>query len=629
MFLITTADRRFWKTDEPVLFLGEWCRLFKDRHIWTRLDHEVLPYHWDDRERFAADWHYLNATYEKYLGLFADRLNLIHGTHYSNRYWRILIGIWLRSFIDAVYDRYLSLSAAAKTGRVTNTWICRTDAWPPTEIPSYSFDAHNLYLYSRIIKALGTIPYEEKDLAHWTGVADIVSAKSSSGVRRLSAEVVRQARKGFSTVLRQGLAVLALEVYPQLLRHVPAKVVFVGTMYLSLRDQVRLQASLGQIPFLYHGRKIRVDATAPNPAMRRQLTLPDSTDPFEQLLNGLLPEQIPMVYVEAYKRAHARALAVSPGPPRIAVSASSMNYRLCFEFWAAHHTECSGMKLLISQHGGFYGSAQYSSIEEHLVRICDRYYTWGSELDGARVAKPMPSFRLRTTARALSVSNPAGPIMWIATTMARYRTFAEADTAGPNMLHYIDEQQRFLRALSTAPRDLLVWRYFNDLWEEEQRWKELQPGLTMQKGRKKQLGRDSDFTSELRKCRLAIHTTNGTTYLEALAADFPSLVFWNPVDLATRPSLQPYFDELLTAGVLHYTPESAARKLNEIYGTPGKWWSGADVQRARSIFCEGLARTSPDWLPQWIEELTSWTSGACPDQRMSAEPSKARRSDVQ
>ena len=609
MFLITTADRRFLKMDEKVLLLGEWCKFFKDREMWSGIDHEVLPYHWDDRGKFASDWQYLNATYEKYLALFAERLNRIHGVKYSDRYWRILIGLWLRCFIDAVYDRYLSIRTAEKSGRVTNTWICSTDAWSPEDVPSFSFDSYNLYLYSRIIKNLGTIPYEEKDLGHASSPLEKARKKTDPAFLRLWNEIIRQMRKGLKTVIRQGFAVLAVEVYPRLMRTVPTKVVFAGSIYLPLWDQIRLQFSLGQLPFLYHGEKIVLDAISPNQAMRNDLALPDSLDPFERLLNELLPEQIPMIYVENYKRAHKKALAISPESPKVVITAFSMNYRRCFEFWAAYHSECSGTKLLINQHGGGYGTARHSSVEEHFVRVCDRYYTWGSPLDEEPKVKPMPSFRLWKAARALNSFNPAGCIMWVSTTVARYKTCAESGIVGPHMLRYINEQERFLRRLCSEPRDLLLWRYFNDLWEEQDRWKEFYPQLKMQRGHKKQLGKESDFISELKKCRLAIHTANETTYLETLAADFPSLIFWNPVYYEARESLQPYFDELRAVGILHYTPESAADMVNKIYKDPGQWWNSPDVQNARKNFCDRLARTSDDWLGQWKEELNSRIRG--------------------
>ncbi len=607
MFLITTADRRFWKVDEEILFLGEWCKLFKDREVWSSIKHEVLPYHWDDREKFATDWQRLDAIYEKYLLLFTERLNAIHGVNYSCRYWRILIGIWLRAFVDALYDRYLSILSAEAGGQVTKTWICSTTPWAPENIPSFSFDDYNLYLYSRIIKSLGTIPYEEKDFSHRPRAGVAEGTKRKSFVSKVRGEILRHSRKGLGTVVSQGLATAIVQIYPRLLRNAPTKVVFVGSMYLPIWDLIKLQCSLRQVPFLYHGEKIEFEPVAPDWSMRSGLAFDAGIDRFERLLDELLPEQIPMAYVEHYKYAHERAIAVSPSFPKVVLTASSMNHRLCFEFWAAHHSERSGTKLLFSQHGGYYGTARYSSIEKHFLRISDRYYSWGSSMDGAANAKPMPSFRLRTAALALTSANSAGSIMWIATTMARYRMFAESDTAGPNMVRYMNEQARFLRELCAASRDLLLWRYFNDLWEERERWEESNPGLKVQRGRKKQLGQESDFLVQLKKCRMAVHTTNGTTYLEALAANFPSVVFWNPDDCATRESQRPCFEVLRAAGILHYSPESAADQVNAVYKNPAAWWTAPNVQRARKDFCHHLARTSDDWLGQWKDELASWS----------------------
>lgn len=602
MFLVTTADRRFWKTDENILFLGEWCKLFGEREILSELDHEVLSYHWDDRQRFAADYKYLDATYEKYLASFAEGLNRVHSVDYSVRYWRIVIGIWLRAFIDALYDRYLSIRTAQESGLVTNTWICSTKAWTPPEYPSFSHDSYNLYLYSRIIKRLECIPFEEKELTHLrSGAATLKSSKSAMG--RTLSEVVRQLKKGPEMFLRQGFAVLAVEVYPRLLRRFKTNVVFAGSIYLSLRDQVRLQWSLGQLPHLYHGEKMVFAAQEVNNDMRSGLNFPVSEDPFEQLLNELLPEQIPMIYVEHYREMHKRVMAISPKAPKVAITAFTINYRRCFEFWAAYHAEKSGTKLVVSQHGGGYGTARHIFLDDHFTRAFDRYYTWGSAIDGNPKVKPMPSLRLWKTKKELDSSNPSGLVMWIATTVGRYKTFAESGLVGPHMLLYFREQQSFYEALNEEVRELLLWRYFNDPWEDKERFMAFAPNLRVQRGLKKQLGKESDFISELKNCRLAIHTGNETTYLEALAANFPSLVFWNPAYYEVRESLQSVFDELVTVGILHYTPESVAAKLNEIYSDPATWWKSQMVQNARKRFCDALAYTHEGWLSEWTGEL--------------------------
>ncbi|MDH5524794.1 MAG: LIC12162 family protein [Desulfobulbaceae bacterium] len=603
MFLVTTADRRFWKNNEKILFLGEWCKLFAERENWSKLEHEVLPYHWDDRQRFAEDYRYLNAIYEEYLLSFAEGLNRVHGVNYSVRYWRILIGVWLRYFIDVLYDRYLSIKTAQLSGLVTDTWICSTAPCTPQVVPSFGHDANNLYLYSRIITKIGGIPFHEKELSHIRSEAPS-NERPKTALGRILTEFIRQLQKGPEVFIRQGLAVLAVEFWPRLIGHLKSDVVFAGSIYLSLWDQIRLQSSLGQVPYLYHGEKMVFSPQAANVNMRGDLTFPVCADPFKQLLNELLPEQIPMIYVEHYREMHKRVMAISPKAPKVVITAFTVNYRRCFEFWASYHAEKSGTKLVVSQHGGGYGTSRHIVLDDHFTRAFDRYYTWGSDLDGNYKVKPMPSLRLWKTNKELDSSDPSGSVMWVATTVSRYLKFAESGlVGGGHMLVYFDEQRKFYEALTDEVRELLLWRYFADLWEDKDRFMDFAPNLKIQRSIKKQLGKESNFISELKKCRIAIHTANETTYLETLSANFPTLVFWNPVYFEVRESLQSEFDELLNAGILHYTPESAAEKLNEICFDITTWWESDVVQNARKRFCRALACTNEGWLAEWVNEL--------------------------
>ena len=139
MFLITTADQRFWKTNKQVLFLGDWCKLFSQRTVWEKLSYEVLPYHWDDREKLYQDYLYLDKLYEQTLLQMRERLNQIHAVDYSLRYWRIIIGPWLYYFIQILYDRYQSILTAIESGKVTKTLIAKSEEskWVPKDFPQF------------------------------------------------------------------------------------------------------------------------------------------------------------------------------------------------------------------------------------------------------------------------------------------------------------------------------------------------------------------------------------------------------------------------------------------------------------------------------------------------------------
>lgn len=57
-----------------------------------------------------------------------------------------------------------------------------------------------------------------------------------------------------------------------------------------------------------------------------------------------------------------------------------------------------------------------------------------------------------------------------------------------------------------------------------------------------------------------------------------------------------FFDLLVEAGILFYTPEAAAKKVNIVEHNVNEWWFSDQVQAARIEFCERYALTSSEWL---------------------------------
>lgn len=170
MFLVTTADERTWEKDEKILFLGEWCKLFAKKKRWSKMDYEIVPYHWDDRDKLSRDYLYLNELYEKILPEVFKNLNKIHNVDHSVRYWRIIVGLWLIGFIHVFYDRYQSVLSAAEYAKVKNTLLIRPDKtkYIPRDFGEFSIwatenDEYNHYLYSRIIEDMDIIPFEYLD----------------------------------------------------------------------------------------------------------------------------------------------------------------------------------------------------------------------------------------------------------------------------------------------------------------------------------------------------------------------------------------------------------------------------------------------------------------------------------
>ena len=105
------------------------------------------------------------------------------------------------------------------------------------------------------------------------------------------------------------------------------------------------------------------------------------------------------------------------------------------------------------------------------------------------------------------------------------------------------------------------------------------------------------------KCRLVVLYSYSTTMNLSLAANVPTIVYLPPDMMTPRPEAEPYFAPLRKYGVIHDSPESAARHLNRIHDDIEGWWHSDEVQEARKIWVHQFARTDRFWWWKWMKAL--------------------------
>ena len=110
MFLCLSSNNQDWDKEQKLILLGPWC--IKDNEKINDYDYELLPYHWENDEKFQKDLNFLFTLYKDLIPEVALILNQKNNKNFSNKYWEILIGPWLWSFIQALFDRYSSLKIA-------------------------------------------------------------------------------------------------------------------------------------------------------------------------------------------------------------------------------------------------------------------------------------------------------------------------------------------------------------------------------------------------------------------------------------------------------------------------------------------------------------------------------------
>jgi putative transferase (TIGR04331 family) len=569
-FLITTADERTWRRDHPILFLGEWCRLYDRRTAWEHLDAEVVPYHWDDRQRYNDDWHYLQSAYEALLCRTSTALNEHHGTNHSKRYWRILIGPWLYIFTHVLFDRWKMVQNASNAYEIDGTLICDFPL-ATTIAPDLSAAARpenvawNEYLFGRVIEYQNKIPWER------------IPARPESPARPRS-YARRSLRKSVLRALRASTASL-LAMFTR-----SNEAMIIGS-YLPRLEEIKLQLTLGQVPKLWKTQ--RVEALPPDLPRRRQLRIASgSPDAFFRFASLMVPEQIPTVYLEGYRNLTRAAQRLPwPSRPKVIFTSNLNLFDEVFKEWAAAKTE-AGYPLVIGQHGGFYGTGKWIPGEDHQIETSDRFLTWGWQDDRPQT---YPAAILTNINKPLATWNPVGHLLLVTNPIWLLPLRSMSWPVGPNQsARFVNEQIRFAGALDEPIRASLTVRIDRGYDEVSrsfyiERWQDALPGVEIDPS-------TEPIEGPLRNCRLFIYTHNSTGFLETLGRNIPTVIFWNPWYFELRPDAQPYFDLLARARIYHETPESAAQHVTQIWHDVAEWWNQTAVQQARRTFCEQYAR---------------------------------------
>lgn len=577
VFLATTALEAFWDNSKPMVFLGPWCLAYPRAAPAAQLG-RLLESPFAQAGEAEAAYAHVNALYEDMLPRLADGLNRLHGVQHPVRYWRIVAGPWLHIYLSVLYDRFRHLEAAlAAYPALTTIGLAREAFVTPADTQDFAAflleDAYNLQLYTAMLAAMGRrFAVAGADTRQSAGY---VKGQVGSWKQRALRWV---ARHYVGSAAATGATVLLKDTY------FPKKVL----LALCLRRFGRILPSLGAAaaPAIAGGQH----------ALRAALggiALGESE--FARCVAAMLPADVPTCFVEGYAAIGAAAAAFYPRRTTAICSANGWYYDEIFKQWAAA-SAVRGTALLGVQHGGNYGALAMMPSEEHETAIADRYYTWGWQRAGsAATVVPMPAPKL--IGRAARASSLGGGVLWVATIAPRY--LVQFPWVPGDFATYLDWQQRFAGRLDAATFAQLRLRPHREdnQWQLVDRLAATFPQLRVE-------GWDISFEESLRQCELYVCDHLSTTFIEALAANTPTILFWETRSNKLRPEALPYYALLREAGILFDDPAAAAAAVNAVMATGADiWWAAPARQRTVAAFCARFARTSADALDAWDAEL--------------------------
>ena len=579
--LITTSDERTWPKDrrEPVLFLGEWCTLYDRKKYWCDLNYEVVPYHWHDKNKFNSDYCYLNDIYEEILKQLVVQLNKEHSVDHSLRYWRILIGPWLGYFIQMLFDRWFMLDYAINNYniRVCTIFERNENAMIPSDMqefsPMYMGDDWNEMIYGLILK---------KYYAHKIDIKTVIKNNSEDKCIE-SCNIKLVIKKHIKNIIISGVNLFNKITYKD-------NDCFFLSSYIPLKTLIKLQLSLKQIPKYW--RPLQLPKFIVDSIKRDQFYLANSqynqTEKYEfkEIVRQMVSNHIPTAYLEGYKDL-IKTIGQSPWPrsPKSIFTSNSYIVDDYFKAWSAAKVE-ENVQLLIGQHGGMFGMTPFSYAEEHQIEISDAWISWGWQDKENKKIKPVGNFKQDQIELEY---NPQGGGLLVAFVTPRYSYHMYSGIVPSKWPEYFDEQCRFIEALPKSLQNEMIVRLYKDdrYWGQKSRWQDRLPDVNLDHAEQR-------MGKMIKQSRIFIATYNSTTYLETLAWNIPTIMFWDPDQWDLRDNVKDDFESLKNVKILHDTPESAAKHLANIWNDIPKWWHSKEVQQVKDKFCKRWSYTGDD-----------------------------------
>ena len=579
--LVTTAIEDFWDKDSNLLFLGPWCFANKEGAVFNLSDVLIVDSPWKHAYRIKEASDYCCHIYNKIVPQISIKLNEIHNVAYPVEYWRVLIGCWLSSFIQIVYDKYIRIEAVLNHYSDFFTYVLPREKCKPI---SYSFSDYNLGINAKsmsdcfTLKLISVVAYElcpEKTVVKDYAIEDRICETKQGWKRRLFNYLKTPFKLGFR-----------------------GKIILSNMYHVGIKDLIRLNIKIGLNnvdfrEFALIDPQIETNLMKRmSTEMRNRLIIRDYDNRFEALLKEMIIDAIPICYVEDYFH-YSNNVSNNTGLNLVG-SAVGWGPSELFKFFAAE-AALNGAKLAEFQHGGGYGSSMSVCFEELSVER-GIFYSWGHTYKDNNNVIPLPSPYLSKLRDSYSYNNMNNNIVLVGTAMFRHFRNFDSFIFPDDMVHYFNNKKVFLDALLEKTKNNIMYRPGVELgWHEINGIKKRFPGIQYDIKRR--------LVDLMRKAKITVLDHPATSFIEALVINVPTVLYWDHDICLMRPEAEPYFQALRDVGILYKAPFNAAEKVNEIYDNPGKWWLSDNVQNARMKFCDRFAYARKDWLDVWVKEL--------------------------
>jgi putative transferase (TIGR04331 family) len=369
--------------------------------------------------------------------------------------------------------------------------------------------------------------------------------------------------------------------------------IFIFQTYLSKFEEVVLNLKLKQVPNIFFP-KLKVkkkNFIKYDKNLRKKIfdsNLQEKS--FENFLLSNLYFFLPTQFLENFKNIKKLSDNLPfPKEPKIIFTSHGLSNYTLSKFYIADKVN-SGSKLIHGQHGGVYGIDFFTSHEEYERNISNLYLTWGWKEDSKTIPVGILKPIEKISRFKKNISLKENNLLYVLRSRSRYSVnLLHSDIRSSQMLKYYDENIKLISSLRKEIRNSLLLRLHSKKfgWDEDKRFLEKINDIKIDDGYEK-------IFKLINNSKLVLFTYNATGYLETLASNVPTILYFNSKDNPIRANSEPYFEQLKKVNIFFDDIFEATKHINSIWSNIDNWWNDKRTQEARINFCENYAKINND-----------------------------------
>jgi putative transferase (TIGR04331 family) len=581
MIIVTskTAYNNYSKdTCDHGIFL-DWCfdETNTDRKGFPAFRAERLFLHpWHDRSLYEKDYYALSYCYEELLAFFSKRFCEINGRSASLTSVRILAGPWLAYTLQVLFDRYRVVKYLREVADNATLLLAPTVQVlrPVLTMADYLRNVQEDEFNALVLREIAT---ELK-------VPTLVSEGCDLEVRQKKGDGGR-VTSTYGTIRRGVRKVISRCLY----KSNPSGKIIQAT-YQSTLEEFWLALSLGTLPSQIVDLETDFFTTfTPNKLVRDKLfedypkLIIDET--FNRIFRSLAGVLCPYYLLEAYTESRQFALGrpIDRIGKRFIFTSNDMWHHTRFLFLMSDAVDRGG-KIIIGQHGAGYGVDKFNFAEQHEVAIANKFLSWGRWGDtcsvdehgitvGVGLIKPI----LKPARKRKPTENIQLLVLPHCMGSYNYRLASSVSVSRANEYKALID---LIERLINNPNLVLSVRLIGRVGEcmstsLENRF----PAISLDFGK-------SSAIRQFTRSDIVFHMYNSTGFLESLACNVPTLLYWTEEETPVRTSARPFYQSLEEANIVHTNLEKAIKFLEKIsdHRTLDGWWNSNSVQAPRRRF---------------------------------------------